>query len=65
MFRQAAARSTSLHVAFQNQPKIPQHPHSGVAEKLNIAEIQLCEKASGCGCSAPKQHVGFTTLRIL
>lgn len=50
---------------FQNQPEIPQHPRSGVTEKLNIAEIQLCEKASGSACSAPNQCVGLTTLHIL
>lgn len=65
LLRQAAARSPSLYVVFHNQPKIPQHPRLGVAEKLNIAEIQLCEKAAGCGCSAPNQHMGLTTLHVL
>lgn len=65
LLRQAAARSPSLYVVFHNQPKIPQHPRLGVAEKLNIAEIQLCEKAAGCGCSTPNQHMGLTTLHVL
>lgn len=63
--RQAAAKSPSLRVVFQNWPKILRHPHSGVAEKLNLAEIQVCEKALNSGCSAPNQNTGLTALHIL